>query len=504
MSPPSALAKRWRKIKKRCSSFSSSDKLVRSKSLTERDVSNEEEDDEDDEVTLQDKYLSVGPRDASRFQGLRHKIVQLKDSTLKKRRSTDNLTSWWQFHETSGGTGVRRSDSVKEVVSDEPDKGGFIVANPQQGGRVKSAVISATNPYCTNARAPRAPQEKRISVDWSSPSPSPPASDHSAEFSPGRKDTSYSSHLTFYQDQDSGYDGFCPEKSIYSTGSSDTGSVLSSEGSDKVGYHSKADYVIYGRTPGRPRPQPIYEKHEDYSKPATGAISHYGTVSPRAHIAQATVINLVKTTQPGQRDDGPPPLPPRPSSIKEEENQAPPPPKPKPRSKMITQTTTSLPRRRTDFREKGRRRGSCYDAADGEKKDEEESSLPYESDDKAGESSKFCTLPRHKKNQTYSIQTVTFQKGPGHKSLGFSIVGGKDSPKGSIGIYVKSIFPNGQALDILREGDEIFSVNGRSVAGLAHHEAIGIFKEIKVGSLQVTIGRREVKKKLVRIEVEQH
>ena len=36
MSPPSTgLAKRWKKIKKRCS-FSSSDKLVRSKSFTEQ------------------------------------------------------------------------------------------------------------------------------------------------------------------------------------------------------------------------------------------------------------------------------------------------------------------------------------------------------------------------------------------------------------------------------------------------------------------------------------
>ena len=53
---------------------------------------------------------------------------------------------------------------------------------------------------------------------------------------------------------------------------------------------------------------------------------------------------------------------------------------------------------------------------------------------------------------------------------------------------------------IFNSGDEIFSVNGRSVAGLTHSEAIGIFKETKVGAIQVTIGRRETTKKTVTMD----
>ncbi|XP_059051037.1 serine/arginine repetitive matrix protein 1-like [Achroia grisella] len=87
---------------------------------------------------------------------------------------------------------------------------------------------------------------------------------------------------------------------------------------------------------------------------------------------------------------------------------------------------------------------------------------------------------------------VRFTKSAGGKGLGFSIVGGRDSPRGDMGIFVKTIFNNGQAAEsgLLREGDEIVSVNGRGTAGLTHGEAIRLFKDVRAGPVLLRVARR--------------
>ncbi|XP_043516570.1 uncharacterized protein LOC122532126 isoform X2 [Frieseomelitta varia] len=90
------------------------------------------------------------------------------------------------------------------------------------------------------------------------------------------------------------------------------------------------------------------------------------------------------------------------------------------------------------------------------------------------------------------LLTITLEKGA-PKKLGFSIVGGSDSSKGSMGIFVKDIMAGGQAAEegTLKVGDEILAINGISMDGLTHAKALQTFKMAKAGKMVLYVGRRD-------------
>ncbi|EFA10855.1 pro-interleukin-16 isoform X2 [Tribolium castaneum] len=110
----------------------------------------------------------------------------------------------------------------------------------------------------------------------------------------------------------------------------------------------------------------------------------------------------------------------------------------------------------------------------------------------------FCTLPRRPRSTICTFHTVILEKGPGRKSLGFTIVGGRDSPKGALGIFVKTILANGQAAEDgrLKAGDEILAVNGQVCHDISHADAVLLFKSVKNGPIALHVCRRNKAKSL--------
>jgi hypothetical protein len=297
----STLARKWRKLKKRCSSFSSGDNLnaamVRTKSVTSNDCQIDDDDADDDESISADVSRMRNFRDKWDKWNRRHSGSQ-----------GDSIAQWWQWQGSSpppssctGSRPVARSTSLKGDLGQRPRNGHedededdevFVTADPlvraMQSGQVKSAmIVSASNPYCTGARTKKhttsasarssyfksKQQEAATSSGESSittsPSPSPTATattpispdpkvSTAAAVNPNNNSSSSSPNsISFCHDQDSGYDGYCPaDKSITSIGGSSSSASSSEEtnaSSLEESHYGNASYTrlaakdIYGR-----------------------------------------------------------------------------------------------------------------------------------------------------------------------------------------------------------------------------------------------------------------
>ncbi|CAK6981511.1 inaD-like protein isoform X1, partial [Scomber scombrus] len=74
-------------------------------------------------------------------------------------------------------------------------------------------------------------------------------------------------------------------------------------------------------------------------------------------------------------------------------------------------------------------------------------------------------------------RSISLEKGS--EGLGFSIVGGFGSPHGDLPIYVKTVFSKGAAAvdGRLKRGDQILTVNGETLQGATHEQAVAILKK---------------------------
>ncbi|KAM8880008.1 multiple PDZ domain protein isoform 2-T3 [Spinachia spinachia] len=86
-----------------------------------------------------------------------------------------------------------------------------------------------------------------------------------------------------------------------------------------------------------------------------------------------------------------------------------------------------------------------------------------------------------------TYRTVALERGS--SGLGFSIVGGFGSPHGDLPIYIKTIFSKGAAVEDgrLKRGDQIVAVNGHSLEGVTHGEAVDILKMKTRGTVVLAV-----------------
>lgn len=85
-----------------------------------------------------------------------------------------------------------------------------------------------------------------------------------------------------------------------------------------------------------------------------------------------------------------------------------------------------------------------------------------------------------------TVKLIVLERGP--EGLGFSIVGGHGSPHGDLPIYVKTVCSKGAAAvdGQLKRGDCIKAVNGTSMEGVTHDEAVSILKNAQ-GKVTLTV-----------------
>lgn len=76
----------------------------------------------------------------------------------------------------------------------------------------------------------------------------------------------------------------------------------------------------------------------------------------------------------------------------------------------------------------------------------------------------------------------------GEEGLGFSVVGGSGSSHGDLPIIIKSVFSRGAAAKDgrIKRGDQILAVNGESLLGVPHDQAVQMLKEVR-GEVVLTI-----------------